>query len=237
MNLLLFEAHEVGRPLARGDARARHLLEVLRRGEGGAFDAGIVDGPRGKGVVRAIGAEDLRLEFAWGEPPPPLEPLTLLIGLPRPQTARRILLEATTLGVGEMIFVTSEKGERGYATSTLWSSGEWRRHAMAGAAQAFCTRLPRVRIGESLATAIAALPVAGGRVALDNYESPRALSALALAVPLTLAFGPERGWSAAERTALRAAGFALAHLGERVLRAETAVVAAVAIARAKCGTR
>lgn len=236
MNLVLFEAHEVGRPLARADARARHLLEVLRRGGGEAFDAGVVDGPRGKGVVREVGAEELRLEFTWGEPPPPLWPITLLIGLPRPQTARKILQEATALGVGELVWVVSEKGEPGYATSTLWSSGEWRRHVMAGAAQAFCTRLPHVRVGESLATAIAALPAVGGRVALDNYESPRALSAMELTPPLALAFGPERGWSATERAALRAAGFALAHLGERVLRAETAVVAAVTIVRAQHGT-
>ncbi|QYM79349.1 16S rRNA (uracil(1498)-N(3))-methyltransferase [Horticoccus luteus] len=236
MNLILFEAHEVERPLARADARARHLLDVLRRGEGDAFDAGVIDGPRGKGIVREIGADALRLEFAWGAPPPALWPITLVLGLPRPQTVRKILQEATALGVGELRFVTSERGEPGYATSTVWRSGEWRRHLIAGAEQAFCTRLPRVRAGESLATALAALPGGGARVALDNYESPGALSAMDLATPLTLAFGPERGWSAAERTALRMAGFAFAHLGERVLRAETAVVAAVAIARAKHGT-
>ncbi|HEY1848006.1 MAG TPA: RsmE family RNA methyltransferase, partial [Opitutaceae bacterium] len=49
---------------------------------------------------------------------------------------------------------------------------------------------------------------------------------------LALAFGPERGWSGAERDLLRARGFTLAHLGTRVLRTETAVVAALAIAKA-----
>ncbi len=52
-----------------------------------------------------------------------------------------------------------------------------------------------------------------------------------MASPLALAFGPERGWSGPERALLRAAGFELAHLGPRVLRTETAVVAAVSVAK------
>ena len=47
--------------------------------------------------------------------------------------------------------------------------------------------------------------------------------------------GPERGWSARDRNALRSAGFTLVHLGPRVLRAETATVAAVAILKARLG--
>ena len=43
---------------------------------------------------------------------------------------------------------------------------------------------------------------------------------------------PGLGLSAAERALLRKSGFELAHLGGRVLRTETAVVAAVAIAKA-----
>ena len=50
-----------------------------------------------------------------------------------------------------------------------------------------------------------------------------------------LAFGPERGWSNAERAALRGAGFSFGHLGPRVLRLETAVTAAVALMKAKRG--
>ena len=43
------------------------------------------------------------------------------------------------------------------------------------------------------------------------------------------------GWSARDRAFLRANGFALAHLGTRVLRTETAVVAAVALVKARLG--
>ena len=53
------------------------------------------------------------------------------------------------------------------------------------------------------------------------------------AFPIAIALGPERGWSAAERSLLRAGGFELAHLGARVLRTETAAVAAISIAKAR----
>ena len=235
MNLILFEPAECAGPLPRSDPRAAHLLGVLRRQSGDTFDAGLINGPRGKGTLLAIGAETLTLAFAWGPAPPAPDPIILLIGLPRPQTARDILREATSLGAGALHFFRAEKSEASYAQSTLWSSGEWHRHLVTGAEQAFDTRLPEVTHGRTLAEVLATVPRAATRIALDNYESPQALSAASIAPPVALAFGPERGWSAAERDLLRAQGFALAHLGPRVLRSETAVIAALAVVRAKLG--
>jgi 16S rRNA (uracil1498-N3)-methyltransferase len=249
VNLILFEPAETTAPLPRTDARAVHILDVLRRRVGDTFDCGLVNGPRGKATLAALDATALTLAFAWGAPPPPLDPITLVIGLPRPQTARDILRDATSLGVAALHFVTTEKGDPNYARSTLWSSGEWRRHLVIGAEQAFCTRLPEVSHGRPLAEIIADLPAFAGatlaaseknstRLALDNYESPSPLSAVAVAAgaPVALAFGPERGWSAAERDLLRARGFAFAHLGPRVLRAETACIAALSLVKARLGS-
>ena len=237
VNLILFEPAETTTPLPRNDPRATHILKVLRRRVGDTFDAGLADGPLGKGTLAAIHADTLSLTFCWHQtPPPPLDPITLIIGLPRPQTARDLLRDAAALGVAELHFVTTDRGESSYAQSTLWSSGEWRHHLLAGAQQAFDTRLPALTHGRTLAEALAAVPPASSRLALDNYESPTALSQVAaLALPVTLALGPERGWSAAERDQLRASGFSLVHLGTRVLRAETAAIAALAIVRSKLG--
>ena len=236
MNLVLFEAAETTRPLPRADRRARHILEVLRRAPGDTFDAGLIDGPRGKATVASIAEHEIGLAFAWGAPPPPRPRLALIVGLPRPQTARDVLRDATTLGATELHFVRTEKSDAGYAQSTLWSSGEWRRHVIAGAEQAFDPALPAVTFSRSLAAAISALPASDSRIALDNYESATLLSAQPdFASGITLAVGAERGWSAAERDALRAHGFALAHLGARVLRTETACLAALSIIRARLG--
>jgi 16S rRNA (uracil1498-N3)-methyltransferase len=237
VNLILFEPTETAAPLPRTDPRAVHILDVLRRRVGDTFDAGLVNGPRGKATLAAVGADALTLTFAWGADPPAPAPITLIIGLPRPQTARDILRDATALGVAALHFVTTEKGEPNYAHSTLWSSGEWRRHVLDGAQQAFDTRLPEVAHGCTLAEAVERLEKKSVRLALDNYESPQPLSQCHVIrdTPVALALGPERGWSARERDLLRAHGFAFVHLGPRVLRTETAVIAALTLVHAQLG--
>ena len=236
MNLILFEPAELDRPLPRSDRRAEHILHVLRRQAGDTFDAGVINGPRGKATLVAISPESLHLRFDGNGAitAATADPITLIVGLPRPQTARDILRDATTLGVGAIHFVRTEKSDAGYAQSTLWSSGEWRRHLLAGAEQAFATNLPEITHGRLLREALATLPADGTRLALDNYESPQALGAATIGPGhVTLALGAERGWSGAERDLLRQHHFAFSHLGARVLRTETAVTAALAITRAK----
>lgn len=221
------------------DRRARHIVEVLRRAEGDTFDAGLINGPRGRGTVTKITATSLSLAFDPVVPPTSPAPIRVIIGLPRPQTARDILRDATTLGVEELHFVRTEKGEPNYGQSTLWSSDEWRRQVLIGAEQAFDTQVPTVTHGGTLTSAIAGAPKGNGviRIALDNYESPAPLGKIALSEGsrVVLAIGSERGWSAAERDLLRKEGLQFAHLGNRVLRTETAVVAALAIVRANLG--
>ena len=240
MNLVLFRPEECARALPIDDPRARHITEVLRRQPGEAFDCGLINGPRGRGRLTARDAQGLHLDFSWqAEEPPPLAPLTLLVGLPRPQTARKILGEATTLGLARLVFFQSERGEPSYADSSLWMSGEVGRLLLAAAEQAFCTRLPEVQRIESLEAGLAAAlahETPGTRVALDNYEATIGLGATPLAgLPGILAVGSERGWSAAERERLRAAGFTLAHLGARVLRTETACTAGLAVLKTRLG--
>ncbi len=234
MNLILFSAEETALPLPRTDARARHILRVLGRREGDSFDAGLIDGPRGKATLVAIEEEALTLSFAWEAPPPAPPPVIVLVGLPRPQTARDILRDATTLGATVLHFVRTARSDPNYAASSLWSSGEWRRHTIAGAEQAFDTFLPEVTWNLTLGEALSRLPATATRFALDLYEAAEPLGtrpASDLSPPLVLALGPERGWDGDDRTALRAAGFSLVHLGRRVLRTETAVVAALARCR------
>ncbi len=232
MNLILLEPGEAGAPLPIADPRAVHIVDVLGRREGDLFDAGIVDGPRGKATVVSIGPNGVAFRFEAAAEPPPADPVHLLVALPRPQTARKILNEATSLGVASIRFFPSQKGEPSYASSTLWKTLEWRRHLVDGAAQAFDTRLPGILHHARLADAVAGVPAGCARIALDNYEAAGPLAPAGARRPLALAFGPERGWSAAERDLLRAGGFELAHLGRRVLRTETAVVAALALAKA-----
>jgi 16S rRNA (uracil1498-N3)-methyltransferase len=229
MNLVLFEPAELNQGIPAHDPRVRHVREVLKRATGQSFDAGIIDGPRGRAAFEPADGELLRVCFTPGPSLPPLPEVILIVGLARPQTARDILRDATTLGATQLWFTPTERSDPNYATSSLWSSGETRRHLLAGAAQAFDPRLPSVQRPTSLAAALAAVPLASARVALDNYESTGALAHTRVPnhATVVLAVGPERGWGPQDRMLLREHDFALRDLGPRVLRTETAVIAAL----------
>lgn len=220
--------------LPKGDVRARHVLEVLRRGVGDTFDAGVVNGPLGKATVTAVDGAGVHFDFVAVREPPPLPNITLIVGLPRPATAKDILRDATTLGVGTLRFVASERTTSSYATSHVWSEPELHAQLLLGAAQAFDTRLPTVTSTGSLAEALS-LAERGECLALDNYEAGGHLGGWVPAGvgPVSVAIGPERGWGPRDREVLRAAGATLYHLGPRVLRVEMAVVAALTLIHAR----
>ena len=237
MNLILFEESELTQPLPADDERARHILKVLRRREGDDFDVGLIDGPRGKAVLKEISPAGLVLDFRWGEDEPPLDPVFLIVGLSRPQTNRKILQEATAIGVQRMLFALTERAEPSYVASRLWTTGEYRRHVLAGVEQAFSTRVPRVEYGMSLEEALDEVSHLTSKYALDNYEYTLPMGQVQpqSGEPVALAVGSERGWAAKERDALRHSGFILTGMGQRVLRTETAVIAALALVKSAMG--
>ncbi len=235
MNIILFSSTAHRQTLVRTDPRARHLLEVLRCGRGDEFRAGVIDGPTGTGSVLAIGEERLELAFRWHGTAPPLDDITLIVGLPRPPSARKILYQAAALGCREIRFVHTASSDPNYARSRLWTTGEWRRHLLDGLQQSVATALPAVTCGTPLRSTLQQLPPDAAAVVLDNARSVDRLGACALRLPLVLALGPERGWTDADRDLLRRHRFIPCTLGERVLRVETACVAALAIAKSKLG--
>jgi RsmE family RNA methyltransferase len=206
----------------------------LRLKAGDSFLAGIINGPSGRALLRTADTETLQIDFEPEKDSPPLDPITLILGLPRPQTAKKVLHEATAMGVQRIHFVRSDLGERSYTHSPLWQAGEYRRHLIDGAMQAVSTRLPEVTVAQKLKDTILAEAVET-KLALDNVEAAAPLSAAEVALPAAIAIGSERGWSDAERAVLREAGYRLVHLGPRVLRVETAAVAALALAKARAG--
>ena len=239
MNLILFRQEELEKPLSRSDARAKHIRDVLHCDPGDSFDAGVVNGLRGKACILDISDTEMTLTFSLQEAPPPLFPLTLVAGLSRPQTCRDILREATSLGVGAICFAATDRAERAYSRSRIWRGADYKRYLIAGAEQAFTTRVPSVSLFDSLDECLRSLSTeAGGadRLALDNYEAALPLRAYKPAASsCILAIGAERGWSGREREQLRDHSFALASLGHRILRTETACVVAIALVLARRG--
>lgn len=203
--------------------------------EGDTFQAGIVDGPAGEATLVSIEPHTLTIDFVADDRPlPGLDAITLIVGLPRPQTARKVLQEATSLGVQRIHFVRSELGERSYAHSPLWKDGEWRRLLIAGAQQAVTTRIPSITVARKLIDVLSE-EEARTKLALDNYEAGTSISEASASLPAIVAVGSERGWTPSELALLRDAGFEVVHLGRRVLRVETACVAALTLVRSKTG--
>jgi RsmE family RNA methyltransferase len=238
MNLILFEGPFDKVCLEPADQRAAHIRKVLRAEIGRTVWIGFANGARAQAEVFGL-AEDggVELVVTATEPAPPPLPIRLVIGLPRPHTARRILFEAASMGVGALHFFESEKGEPSYAYSRLWQTDEWRERLRRGAEQSFGTHLPEVTIAPDLQTAITQLSPEGECLALDNYEANGPLGGMisGAADQVVLGFGSERGWSADERVTLRRNGWKLAHMGPFVMRLETACTAAVSVAASAMG--
>jgi RsmE family RNA methyltransferase len=234
VNLVLITADEAVSGLPRDDLRTRHLRETVGVGVGANFHVGLENGPRGIATVTAISPQ-LTFTVVWEKSPQARLPLTVLIGLPRPQTAKKILHDLASLGAARIIFFESEKGDPGYLTSSLWKDGEWREHVLKGAEQACSTLVPEVTRVASLVEAIGLIDAAAWKLALDPYEAVSAPELSAPASAAVLAIGPERGFSDEERTTLRQAGFAFAHLGDRILRVEAAALVGGALMLSQLG--
>ncbi|MDA0711450.1 MAG: RsmE family RNA methyltransferase [bacterium] len=235
MNIILFKSCDQTQSIPLSDLRAQHILKVLNCQIGDTFHAGVINGPSGRGTLTSITDGEIGLCFAWTETPQDDPEIIFLIGLPRPQTARKILNTLSTLGASALHFVQSDKSDLNYATSKLWTTDEWSQHLIDGAQQAFTTRIPEVRFDLSLYKTLKALAPGSDRIALDNYEGQAALGERVLSLPLVIAIGPEQGWSDRDRDLLIRSGFRLTHLGQRILRVETACISAMSIARSMLG--
>ncbi len=237
MNLMLITEAESREGLRPDDVRSRHLLKTLNAHIGTTVHVGIRNGRRG---IATLLTTEPRVTFGirWENTVQQPLPLDVLVGLPRPQSARKVLHDLASLGARRILFFKPAKGDPAYATSSLWSTDEWRELIEKGAEQACSSLIPEVIHSASLAEALALATSAGVRVALDPYEAEGPLGPQPLRAGATLAalaIGPERGWDAAEREALRGAGWMLRHLGDRVLRVETACVVGGGLLLAQLG--
>ncbi|MCC5835626.1 MAG: 16S rRNA (uracil(1498)-N(3))-methyltransferase [Opitutales bacterium] len=236
MNRILFETQAESYRLASGDPRLAHARGVLRAKVGDVLDVGVVNGPAGKGKVVELNSDALTLSVEWGATPDTLPPIHLLVGMSRPQTMRRILQEAATLGVAALHIASASRSDPAYRQSRLWKDEQWRSYLIAGAEQAFDTRIPELHLHDDLNAALKSLPEPATRIALDVYAEAKAWSLFSEESPaVVLAIGPERGWTCPEQQWFKDQSFQSIRLSDRVLRVETAVVAALTLVQDRLG--
>lgn len=245
MNLILLdEGDGLGSSLVTiSDARAAHLLNVLKVAPGQAVRVGLLDGPLGVGTVESTenGRVTLRCVFDAGAPPRPR--VDVLLALPRPKVMRRLWAQLAALGVGQIILTNAERVERPYFDTHVLAEACYRPLLIEGLQQARDTWLPTVSIYRQFKVLVEdrldTLFSGGVRLAAD----PRGTSSVGAAVGehtdqrVLIAIGPEGGWNAFELALLEAHGFRQVSIGPRTLRVDTACIALLAIVHASMQKR
>jgi 16S rRNA (uracil1498-N3)-methyltransferase len=201
---------------------------VLFNGDGQDYPARLLSANK-RGVEVEVGAQ-VRIDNES-----PLR-IALVQGIARGEKMDWILQKATELGVASVHPVQSERsevkleGER--ATKRL---AHWRSVVVSACEQSGRSSVPEVAPASPLGRLSEVALPSPRRYLLD----PDASEAIATMPPLdggcVLAVGPEGGWSPRDRQALGAAGFVGLKLGPRILRTETAGIAAIAALQARFG--
>ena len=222
-----------GTAMVEGET-AEHLRRVLRVEAGQRFE--LSDGDRlwlgevagfGKGRVDFSLIEELPARRLGAE-------IVLCAAIVKFDRFEWAVEKASELGVAEFVPVLAARCEAGLDKAAAKRAERWRRIAVESGQQS--RRVAPMRVAEPEPLRAVLARAAGLRVFLDE-DGGEPLAALvdggaALEAPLTscaVLLGPEGGWTEAERLAARDALWRPVTLGEQILRAETAAVAAVSI--------
>jgi 16S rRNA (uracil1498-N3)-methyltransferase len=222
-------------------AQSAHLLRVLRLrpgaaltlfdGRGGEYAAELLAGGQGRATVR-IGAHSA------AERESPLR-LTLLQGIARGERMDLIVQKATELGVTVIMPLSCEYTVVRLAEQARARRSErWRAVAISACEQCGRNRPPGVHDILELETACTTIGVGGEELRLMLVpEAGEALASLASRIlrSVALLVGPEGGLSEREQGLAQRAGFQPCALGPRILRTETAPLAALAALQVLAG--
>ncbi len=227
-----------GRPCAvQGDA-ANHIARVLRLAVGDALT--LFDGAGGEyaGRIQAIAKGTVIVEVGERcavERESPLS-LTLAQGVSRGERMDWVVQKAVELGVSRLVPVLTERSVvRLDPRQALSKQRHWQGIAIAACEQCGRDRIPEVAMPVPLAQLLDGLAPEGSRLLLSPEGGATLADLESVHASLTVLIGPEGGLSEAERRAARAQGFQALRLGPRVLRTETAAVAALAVLQHRFG--
>jgi 16S rRNA (uracil1498-N3)-methyltransferase len=215
---------------------ARHLAGVLRLGAGapvilfnglGGEHAAVIESIRGGAVAARIGAHRAI------ERESPLQ-VTLMQGIARGEKMDLILQKATELGVSRMVPLTALRSSVRLTQQTAARKvAHWQAVVASACEQCGRNRVPQVAAPVGLESAVQAAGAGAGLkllLAADDQADalPAWLQRRAASDPVTLLIGPEGGLDPEEVRVAKQAGFAACRVGPRILRTETAGLAALA---------
>jgi 16S rRNA (uracil1498-N3)-methyltransferase len=207
---------------------AVHLARVLRAEIGQEFDIATGASVR-RGTITSI--SDKRVEFALGEEQPiaAAPDITLALAIFKFDRMEWAIEKCTELGVTRVIPIVADRTDPHLAAAATKRRERWQRLALQASEQSRRVGPPEISAPAKLKEFIG---VAGSRIVLAESENNTRLRDALVSRPsiLTLAIGPEGGWTADELQWFRDSGWTAASLGGTILRAETAAVVATALA-------
>lgn len=229
-----FIADEVeGHRAALVGEHAAHLSKVLRAQVGQQFDVA-ANGRVRRGEITNVTND--RVEFLLREEVTATtaqREVTLLLSVFKFDRMEWAIEKAVELGIANIVPIIARRTEAHLAQAAAKRVERWRRIAREASQQSRRATEPVVSDPLKLKDAIASIQ--GIRVLLSEHDSPSRTNLKQLIGdhpegPLTLAIGPEGGWTGEESQLFEKNGWQFASLGPTILRAETAAIAALALA-------
>ena len=242
MNRILFESDEIRDGVVTfDDVRAEHVLGVLHGEVGQTLKTGEVNGRIGTAEIVKI--EDRAVTVRVCHDRESLKPwVDLVLAPPRPRVMKRLLPQLATMGVGRIFLVGAKKVEKDFWGATLLKEENYRPLLIDGLMQGGTSVLPTLEtrrnfrkfVAEELdglcpsSRRLVAHPYGAAATRTLEQSNNQTIEHSNNQTILTLAVGPEGGWTDDEVELLEAHGFARYSLGPRILRTDTAVIALLA---------
>jgi 16S rRNA (uracil1498-N3)-methyltransferase len=220
--------------------QAAHLARVLRAQPGQVFDIvanGFLHRAEITSVRAASAEQDAEVAFTLHEElsSDAALPIHLLLAVFKFDHFEWAIEKATELGVARITPILARRTEKHLALAAPKRADRWRRIALESSKQSRRTGIPQIADPAPLAAALAR-ETAPLRILLSETEQSLSLAAAlqraSFNLQLALAIGPEGGWTPEEMSLFTTHNWTHVTLGPRILRAETAAIAAIAIASA-----
>jgi 16S rRNA (uracil1498-N3)-methyltransferase len=231
-----------------------HLAKVLRARSGDELILFNGDGREFCGSIEEVRGSRVSAFVGEARPVDRESPLaiTLVQCVPRGDRMDFIVQKATELGVARIVPVLSQRSVvRLDAAQAQSKANHWRAVTVSACEQCGRNRLPVIEAVQPLLNHLGnSLPGAGPRLVFEPESAPQAHSAAdqrphaaalnggSAKLSVTdahVAIGPEGGFTSDELEAFRVCGYSQGGLGPRVLRTETAAIAAVVWLQARFG--
>ena len=217
-------------------SQAAHMSRVLRAEPG--MEADVVAGGRVfHAEVAAVANGEVRFNLIAELKAEPALPITLVMAVYKFDHMEWAIEKATELGVAAIVPVIARRSEKHLAQAAEKRAERWRRIVHEASQQSRRCDVPLIHDPVSLAVRVRSASDAMRIVLAEQERSTtlrfaleEAIAAAGTEMPtLDIAIGPEGGWAPEEEALFDANGWRAVSLGPRILRAETAAIAALAV--------